>query len=135
MKVSPEKMDWRFFLKSIIRRDGSAFVDGKETEIIRANYVLRALPIPAGKHTVEFKFQPDAYVVGNKITICVFLADAGYCSRMHWMDLEERVRLAELMHILNILSAEEMQEVLLRSAEPFDRSADLMHLISVFSLR
>ena len=43
-------------------------VDGKETEIIRANYVLRALPIPAGKHTVELKFQPDAYVVGNKIT-------------------------------------------------------------------
>jgi len=43
-------------------------VDGKETEIIRANYVLRALPIPAGKHTVELKFQPDAYFVGNKIT-------------------------------------------------------------------
>ena len=45
-----------------------ATVDGNEVEILRADYLLRALEIPAGKHTVEFKFEPKPYYVGNKVT-------------------------------------------------------------------
>lgn len=46
-----------------------ARIDGKEVPVLRADYILRAVEIPSGNHTIEFKFEPKAYTVGNKVTM------------------------------------------------------------------
>lgn len=50
-----------------------ATVDGAETEILRANSVLRAVRVPAGTHTVEFSFAPPMYWAGLTITNVAWL--------------------------------------------------------------
>ena len=47
----------------------NAYVDGMLTPHFRANYVLRAMVLPAGEHAVEFKFEPRAYYLGEKVSL------------------------------------------------------------------
>jgi hypothetical protein len=47
----------------------NAYVDGQLKPHAAADYVLRAMPVPAGKHKVEFKFEPKTYKTGNAIAM------------------------------------------------------------------
>ena len=41
-----------------------AFVDGKPVEVMRVNYNLRGVAIPAGSHAVKFNYQPKSVLIG-----------------------------------------------------------------------
>lgn len=48
------------------------FIDEKEVPYIKANYLLRAVHVPAGNHTLKMIFAPDVIAQGKIISMIVF---------------------------------------------------------------
>ena len=46
----------------------NAYLDGKKADYVKADYVLRGLSIPPGKHTIKFVFEPAIYKKGTTIS-------------------------------------------------------------------
>ncbi len=77
-KYSPNALTYRttavqdglVVFSEIYYADGwQAYIDGKPVPHLRADYVLRALPVPKGTHTIEFKFEPTQYALGNTVSL------------------------------------------------------------------
>ena len=49
-----------------------AYLDGKPVEHGRADYVLRAMQVPAGRHQVEFVFDPQSLHTTERIAYTAF---------------------------------------------------------------
>lgn len=62
----------------------TATINGKESEILEVNYTLRGLQLPAGAHTIEFRFEPEVVQKGSMISLIfsiltlILITSAGY---------------------------------------------------------
>ena len=46
----------------------NCYVDGKQVDVFRANYILRGVMVPAGKHKIEWRFEPTSMETGSLIS-------------------------------------------------------------------
>lgn len=65
--VDAKKEELGIFSEIYYPKGWQITIDGQPAEMLRANYTLRALPIPAGQHTVEFRFDPQSIKVTDGI--------------------------------------------------------------------
>ena len=63
------KEQFTVFSEIYYKNGWNAYIDGVLTPHFRVNYVLRGMIIPAGNHTIEFKFEPKVIQQANIISL------------------------------------------------------------------
>ena len=67
-QVSLDQNSLVVFSESYYEGGWHATIDGEPVDHLRANYILRALPVGAGDHTIEFTFTFRPFETGEKIS-------------------------------------------------------------------
>lgn len=57
------------FISDAYDKDWNVYIDGKKSQIARADYALRAAGVPGGNHRLVFKYQPKSFELGIWITL------------------------------------------------------------------
>lgn len=57
------------FSEIFYNKGWNAYIDNEPVDHYRANYVLRGLKVPAGKHTIAFVFEPATYQLGSTLAL------------------------------------------------------------------
>lgn len=77
----------------------NCYVDGEQIETFRANYILRGAMIPAGKHNIEWKFEPASYLKGSRyasifsiLNLLLFLGALAWEGKSMVNKTEEKVK-------------------------------------------
>jgi len=63
------KPQFAVFSEVYYKHGWNAYVDGQKASYVRVNYILRGMSLPAGKHEIEFRFEPTSFTTGRLITI------------------------------------------------------------------
>ena len=86
VKYRPNALSYRYeseegglciFSEIFYDKGWKAYVDGQEVPYLRADYLLRAMVLPAGGHTVEWRFRAPAFDLVEGVTLCCSLVIVG----------------------------------------------------------
>ena len=82
-EITLKKDDLVFF--SVPYDDGfTAYVNGKEAEVIRVDEGLMAVLAPAGENTIDFVYQADGYSLASKVSLAALAAFVLYAGYFVW---------------------------------------------------
>ena len=65
--------EFAVFSEIYYKNGWNAYIDGELKPHLNVNYVLRGLEIPAGKHSIEFRFEPKVIQTGSTISLLSYV--------------------------------------------------------------